>query len=42
VTLPDGTTREGTLNKNGYARVDGVNPGESQVSFPDLDGSSWK
>ncbi|NTX09710.1 carboxypeptidase regulatory-like domain-containing protein [Myxococcus sp. CA056] len=42
VTLPDGTTREGTLNKNGYARVDGVNPGESQVSFPDLDGSSWR
>ncbi|MFP2926076.1 carboxypeptidase regulatory-like domain-containing protein [Pyxidicoccus sp. 3LG] len=28
VTLPDGSTREGTLNKHGYARVDGVNPGQ--------------
>jgi hypothetical protein len=42
VTLPDGGTREGTLNKNGYARVDGVNPGQCQVSFPELDGQSWR
>lgn len=41
VTLPDGDTREGTLNKNGYARVDGVNPGQCQVTFPELDGQSW-
>ncbi|QDE94790.1 hypothetical protein BHS05_02275 [Myxococcus xanthus] len=41
VTLPDGSTREGTLNKNGYARVDGVNPGQCQVTFPELDGQSW-
>jgi hypothetical protein len=41
VTLPDGSTREGTLNKNGYARVDGVNPGQCKVSFPELDGQSW-
>ncbi len=41
VTLPDGSTREGTLNKNGYARVEGVNPGQCQVTFPDLDGQSW-
>ncbi|MCP3136400.1 carboxypeptidase regulatory-like domain-containing protein [Pyxidicoccus xibeiensis] len=42
VTLPDGSTREGTLNKHGYARVDGVNPGQCQVSFPRLDGRSWR
>jgi hypothetical protein len=41
VTLPDGSTREGTLSKNGYARVDGVNPGQCQVSFPLLEGRSW-
>ncbi|WP_426756551.1 carboxypeptidase regulatory-like domain-containing protein [Myxococcus sp. Y35] len=41
VTLPDGSTREGTLNKNGYARVDGVNPGQCEVTFPELDGQSW-
>ncbi len=41
VTLPDGSTREGTLNKNGYARVEGVNPGQCQVTFPELDGQSW-
>ncbi|QSQ28420.1 carboxypeptidase regulatory-like domain-containing protein [Pyxidicoccus parkwayensis] len=41
VTLPDGSSREGTLNKNGHARVDGVNPGKCHVSFPELDGESW-
>lgn len=41
VTLPDGSTREGTLNKNGHARVDGVNPGQCQVAFPDLDSHCW-
>ncbi|MFP2926080.1 carboxypeptidase regulatory-like domain-containing protein [Pyxidicoccus sp. 3LG] len=41
VTLPDGSTREGVLDKNGYARVDGVNPGKCQVAFPDVDGQSW-
>jgi hypothetical protein len=41
VTLPDGSTREGTLNANGYARVDNVIPGQCQVTFPELDGQSW-
>lgn len=41
VTLPDGSTREGTLNKNGYARVDGVNPGKCHVSFPELEAENW-
>lgn len=41
VTLPDGSTREGTLNGNGYARVDNVVPGQCQVTFPELDGQSW-
>lgn len=41
VLLPDGSKREGRLNANGYARIDGVNPGQCKVSFPDYDESSW-
>ncbi|MFP2913050.1 carboxypeptidase regulatory-like domain-containing protein [Pyxidicoccus sp. 3LFB2] len=41
VTLTDGSTREGTLNKHGHARVDGVIPGQCQVTFPELDGNNW-
>lgn len=39
VTLPNGATREGRLNSNGYARVDDVVPGECTVTFPDIDAS---
>jgi hypothetical protein len=41
LVLPDGTTRDGTLNPNGFARLDGIKPGTCKVSFPDLDGSAW-
>ncbi|HEY8211708.1 MAG TPA: carboxypeptidase-like regulatory domain-containing protein [Myxococcaceae bacterium] len=41
VELPDGGKREGRLNANGYARIDGVNPGQCKVTFPDYDESSW-
>jgi type VI secretion system secreted protein VgrG len=43
ITLPDGqTVAEGTLDENGFARVEGFDPGECQVTFPDLDKDSWK
>jgi type VI secretion system secreted protein VgrG len=43
ITLPDGTTlAEGTLDENGFARVDGIDPGTCQVTFPDLDKDSWE
>ena len=31
----------GTLNENGYAKVEGIKPGEYQVSFPELDQQAW-
>jgi type VI secretion system secreted protein VgrG len=43
VILPDGeTTAEGTLDEKGFARVDGFEPGQCQVTFPDLDESVWE
>ena len=42
VTLPDGkTVAKGTLDANGYAKVSGIDPGNCEVSFPDLDKQSW-
>jgi hypothetical protein len=40
--LPDGTIQDGRLDANGRARVDGIDPGTAQVSFPDLDADDWK
>jgi type VI secretion system secreted protein VgrG len=43
VTLPDGTTiAEGTLDEKGEARVDNIDPGSCEITFPDIDGRSWK
>ena len=43
VTLPDGTTvAEGTLDEKGFARVSNIDPGSCKVTFPRLDGRSWK
>lgn len=37
LTLPNGTTREGTLDDKGEARVDGIaESGECKVEFPDI------
>ena len=42
VTLPDGTTvADGTLDAKGHARVDNIDPGTCQVTFPNLDKDSW-
>jgi type VI secretion system secreted protein VgrG len=43
VTLADGTTlAEGTLDAKGRARIDGIDPGTCQVTFPDLDQTVWE
>jgi hypothetical protein len=42
IELPDGSRREGMLDASGMARLDGIDPGTCEVSFPDLDGSDWK
>ncbi len=40
--LPDGTLREGLTNMNGEVRVDGIDPGTCQLSFPDIDPDQWE
>jgi type VI secretion system secreted protein VgrG len=42
VTLPDGSVSEGTLDDKGMARVEGIDPGSCQVTFPNMDKSVWK
>jgi len=43
VTLPDGkTVAEGTLDEKGFARVDGIDPGTCQVTFPNVDKDAWE
>jgi hypothetical protein len=41
IKLPDGTFAKGTLDGNGFARVDGIKPGECKVCFPELDKDAW-
>ncbi len=40
--LPDGSTFDGTLDDSGQARVEGIDPGTCQITFPDLDKDAWK
>lgn len=42
IKLPDGSVLEGSLDGDGRARVDGIDPGTAQVSFPDRDANEWK
>ena len=42
LTLTDGSTQEGTLDDQGSARVDGIDPGTCVVTFPDLDKDAWQ
>jgi len=42
IDLPDGSVASGTLDQAGFARVEGVEPGTCEVSFPRLDSDTWK
>lgn len=42
VTLPDDTVAEGTLDGNGFARIEGIEPGTCKVTFPKLDAEAWE
>jgi type VI secretion system secreted protein VgrG len=42
ITLPDGAIAEGTTDDQGKYRVDGIDPGNCTVTFPNLDQDAWK
>lgn len=42
ITLPDGSVAQGTLDENGFARIDGFDPGQCQITFPELDQEAWE
>ena len=42
VTPPGGKPVEGFLNDEGFARINGIDPGNCTIAFPDLDGATWK
>jgi hypothetical protein len=42
ITLPDDSIAQGTLDNNGFARVEGVDPGTCKVTFPELDKDTWE
>ena len=41
IELPDGSTADGALDQDGFARVDGIDPGTCKISFPRLDKDAW-
>jgi hypothetical protein len=42
IETTDGLVREGRLDANGRARVEGIDPGNCEITFPEFDGSDWK
>lgn len=42
VIAPDGSEHRGRTDADGAARIDGIDPGNCQVSFPDLDREAWQ
>jgi hypothetical protein len=42
VTLPDGSVMTGSLDNQGLARFDDIDPGQCQVSFPEIHAKEWK
>lgn len=37
VTLPDGTPVTGRLDENGKTRIEGIDPGQCKIVFPEID-----
>ncbi|MBD3179360.1 MAG: hypothetical protein GF417_07000 [Candidatus Latescibacteria bacterium] len=37
IIFPDGSEKEGTLDENGYAKIEDIPPGRVSIEFPDLD-----
>jgi len=42
VILPDNSVAEGTLDPDGWGRVEGFEQGTCKVCFPDLDKEAWE
>jgi type VI secretion system secreted protein VgrG len=42
VVLPDNKVKIGTLDAKGFARIDGIDDGNCQISFPKLDKDAWE
>jgi hypothetical protein len=42
VTLPDGSIMTGSLDDQGLARFDDIDPGQCHVSFPEIHAREWK
>ncbi len=42
VTTSDGTVCSGTLDHNGQAEIKGIEPGNCEVTFPNLDKGAWE
>lgn len=42
IVLPDGSTVDGILDETGQARMEGIDPGTCQITFPDMDKGAWK
>jgi type VI secretion system secreted protein VgrG len=42
IKLPDGSVSRGSLDGNGFARVAGFDPGQCEVTFPELDREAWE
>ena len=42
IELKDGSAIEGTLDKEGKARHDGLDRGSCKITFPDMDKEAWE
>ena len=42
IELPDGSVASGSLDPKGFARIEGIEPGQCKISFPDLDKDAWE
>lgn len=41
IEMPDGSVHSGTLDQDGFARVDGIEPGTCKVHFPERCNDAW-
>ena len=41
IELPDGSLISGTLDEDGQARVEGIDPGNCKITFPKLHKDTW-